>query len=759
MDLLTQEAKPGWPSGRVPTEIFSMIVEHLPKRATLKQLRLVNREFHTKLQSEFFKNLVIDVGSKFSTSSNVGYRCLDGSTPDDITEYIMSSNGFHNAASFVRRLAFALDLTEHELATPEIEEDDDIEIRKWGVYRWPVTPGSRLSRSRLEKITESLERSRGISHIMSKATQIQELALSCDGGLGYLQGPDVNPHQPPDPQPIFGELNQAQGVADPSLPSLQISFDKPYKLERMEKRLAAQGIPRDDISDTIKKILKTEGISMNQFTHETRTRAALPVSRHGEQKITRFLYWHGHYRLQPDQLTEAQAKLIFQHVTTQQALVQAFMFTAMKHGESCKYLTKVNIAHLSSFHVHLLCMDAFWSKLPALEEVSLGIAPDWREVTVKDRYTLETRQVYPTDALPEVFKLLNDHIGRQERIKRLHFEWLCGGELAAGWLQRNSYVLPAPFLKKHRLVIFSGKENLLILPHVTHLSLKNCWFAPNVFYRIIHTMAKQHSLVSLELETVSLTGRPILRETLAGSDVDDDPWPISPSGSHLPSLVRDSLTLSWCHVIDMLTPGPTFKESFLEENFPTEPQLSIRKDLKLQKLVFKSCGYVDIPDSRFVYNARVSKRPYPLGLRRGARAMSRRYHAKRRSLAGFMQVNTDRHLGRITEVLDPREEYCMQTAFGLHAGWPDTDAYGLSRHQAALCDGIAYPGYGRFSGTIDAGSFMDINSDHRAQAYELDTSRFDFDYEEDDNEALEEMLNGFELELGYNFPRPGNDNN
>ncbi|KAI0852552.1 hypothetical protein F5Y00DRAFT_273145 [Daldinia vernicosa] len=761
------EAKPGWPPGRVPIELFSMIIEYLPKHSALKRLRLVNREFHEKTQIEFFQNTVINVGLKFNDSSDSGNYHVDGSTaPGDITEFIMSHNMFQRAAPFVHRLAFALEISEQELASPEVDEEDEIEVCPWGVYRWPVDRESRSCNLRLDNITKSLERTRGISHILGQATNIQELALSCGGGLGYLQGPDVSVHMPPGPQPIFGNPHPVRAAADRSLPSLRVEFRKPYKQEKMEKRLAGKGVTRWGIAWIMNQLIKADRTNKLPFTHENRTRAALPVSRYGEQRITRPAPLQpSNYRLQPDLLTDTQVRLLFEHVTAQQALVQAFVLGAIKHGDSFEYLTKLNIARLSSFHVHQLCVEEFWSALPQLEEVSLAIEPEWRSVAVEDKYTVDVRQVYPTDALPKVFTLLNDHIGRQPHIKRVHFEWLCGGEMAAGWLQRNSYVLPAPFLKKHRLVICSGEDNLLILPHVTHLSLKNCWFAPNVLYRIIHTMAKKHSLVSLELESVSLTGPPLFRQVASDPnqgmpDVDPayQPWPLpldAAQGQKLPGLIQNPLPLSWSHIIDMLTPGPTIKERVYAEENPYGPQLRIRKELNLRKLVFKSCGYIEIPDSRFVSNRRFWGLFYPHQLNQAVYLTALRYREKRRLFVDFMQVNTDRHLGRISELSDPREQHCMMMVFGLRTLWE----YGITHFRAAMRDGVAVPGIGRFSGTIDADSFMRVDSDDKAQAYEFDTGLFDHDYQNEDEDGLDAMLKRFEVEMGYQFPRPDSNDN
>ncbi|KAF3055759.1 hypothetical protein GL218_07251 [Daldinia childiae] len=726
-----------------------MIVEYLPpKRDTLKTLRLVNREFYRNLQYAYFQHLVIDVGSNYDDSA------------DDMTDYIMKTNILNHAAPFVSRLGFSFELSELELATPQIDAEDVIEFRDWGIYRWPVRYGSGRAGSRLGRITNSLERVRGITNIMHQVSQIHELAISVGGGLGYLQGPDLNPRQPPGPQPVFGEPNPVREVVDTSLPSLQTKYSKPYQVELMEKRLAALGVAPGDISNTINIIIASEGTTMERFIHEERPRAALPVSRYGESRVTRSPSQHSKYRLQPDQLTFTQIRLIYQHVTAQQALVQSVLVNVMDHGKSYESLTKINIARLSSFHIHLLCLDELWASVPTLREVSLGIVPDWRSIIMHNEAMYESRQVYPADALPEVFKLLNDYIGRQEGIKRLHFEWLCGGELAPGWLQRNKHVLPAPFLKKHRLVICSGIENLLILPHITHLSLKNCWFAPNVFYRIIHTMAQKHELVSLELETVSLTGPPIFREEKGVRDYDADyqPWPLSLSGplpTDQPGLIKNPLALSWSHIIDMLTPGPTIRQRVFKELLPMEPQLHIKKELKLRKLVFTSCGYVSLPDTRFVSDRRFQNLKYPTELRESVRTMSKKYARKQRLLGDYMQVNTDRHLGRVCELLDPREEHSMRIVFGLRAGW--FHAYGVHHIRSALQDGIASPGYGRFSGTIEDDPFKIVAPEEELQTYRFDTTLFDRDYEIEDKKTLNGEMRKLESDLLYELPPEESD--
>ncbi|KAI1803373.1 hypothetical protein F4811DRAFT_345838 [Daldinia bambusicola] len=779
----------GWPAKRVPIELFTMVAGKLD-RNDVKALRLVCKEFSEKLDDYFFKRVVINVNVKLEDMFKILGQGYDHSVHADITEYLAGSDSLHNMSSHVQRLALALELSEQELATPEDDGQEVLEIRDWGICRWPADD-KLCSNTRLAKMARSMESGRGVSYILANVKDIQELAISCDGGLGYLQGPDVNPFQPPGLLPIFSSPTKVPNVVRPEgdwfLPSLQVTFKKPYKLELIEKKLAALGIPPDQIAAEIKGLISFERTDMDGFTYEERSRPSLPTSRYGDRQIVRPLRRLYNYRLQPDQLTDTQARLLFQYITAQQALVQAFTLAVADNASSYSKLTKINIARLPSLHIDLLCRDDFWSRIPKLEEVSLGVVPDWRELIQEHKYHIETRQVYPTMALPKVFKLLNNYIGKQTRIKKLHFEWLCGGEFAPGWLQREKYILPAPFLKKHRLVICSGDENILILRHIKHLSLKNCWFAPNVFYQIIRTMSQDWSLETLELESVSLTGPPIFRESMLDQDdPDQKPWPahLSPTTtSEDLSLLQEPLPLSWSHIIDMLTPGETIRERVDAQQSPSDPPLLIRKDLQLRKIVFKSCGYVIIPDRRFVSNRRFVNLNYPPSLKPIANKMTRDFVHKWQQLSGCMQVSTDRHLGHVSPLLDPREEYAMRNVFGLHAGWAGTYAWHL--FQASEEDGIAGAGVGRFSGTIEVDAYTiwrrlkaieeeedeefaltcSYKDEGRPQPYEYDIEEFEVDYEADDRDGLDDLLKAAELRLSYdltfegNFDPPENDEN
>ncbi|KAI0377448.1 hypothetical protein F5Y04DRAFT_284925 [Hypomontagnella monticulosa] len=730
-----------WPAGLIPIELFTEVAQYL-SRDDIKAMRLVNREFNMKLVVHFLRQIVIHLDPELSAKLGTGLTLQDGSTPIDFTDRLLDSGVFRNFGPDISRFGLSLELDERELATPSIGDLEEIHVRPWGIYRWPIQPDVGQSDPFLVEITKSLENCQGIFRLLSRVKNIRELALSCEGGLGYLQGPDVNPLQPPGRQPIFGDPNAVRDTEDTSY---QTDFEKPYRLEVMEKKLASKGVDPKQIPVMIDQLLARENITIDHFKVEERRRTPLPKCRY-EYELTRPFSHSTKVRLQPDQLTDTQKRFLFQHISAQQALVQAFMLSVIENSHSFKELKKVNIARLPSFHIDLLCRDSIWSELPGLEEVALGIVPDWRELFPDDDYNIVARQIYPTDALPKVFKLLNDHIGKQPGIKRLHFEWLCGGELAPGCYQRGRYILPAPFLKQHRMVIWSHKENLLILPHITHLSLKNCWFAPNVFYRIMRTMAKK-SLTSLELETVSLSGPPIFRGAMPDEDYGEDGQPDGPGLTIFPRgpcPIRKPRWLSWSHIIDMLTPGETILERLHAEGGESNsPPHRIKKDLKLRKLVFKSCGYVIVRDHRFISNRRFRYGTMDLLSTNVLDPIFHTEHPRRAKVEPFMQLPTDRHLASIYSMINPSEENMLQQVFGLETG--SDYPYGRSIRLAAKCDGMAFvPGVGRFSGTIE---HYPKESEESSIPYVVDISTFDQEY--DDNRGLNKLLKGIEKAAGY----------
>ncbi|KAL0777595.1 hypothetical protein CaCOL14_005247 [Colletotrichum acutatum] len=216
--------------------------------------------------------------------------------------------------------------------------------------------------------------------------------------------------------------------------------------------------------------------------------------------------------LQPRNLTRAQKEMLLELEWAHRALIQSYVLALIDNARmnSFNALTTLTIAKIPGSHVYMLQRSDFWQSLPNLTNVALAVVADWRQVSKVAPGCVEDDFVSPVKAVTKVYRLIQDHIAAQFNIKFLHFEWICGGEFAPGITQRNQYVLPAPFCDPMQMVHPEGAKSpdaLLTLPHIRHLSLKNCYSAPHVFLQVLRTMGSQ-SLEKLELESVSLTGAP-----------------------------------------------------------------------------------------------------------------------------------------------------------------------------------------------------------------------------------------------------------
>ncbi|KAI0169490.1 hypothetical protein GGR52DRAFT_592103 [Hypoxylon sp. FL1284] len=755
---IAERLRPGevvvrWPPGNIPTELFVMIAKYLPY-SDVKALRLVSREFNYKLVNHCFRQIIIRFGSQLSTTLDAGLAVPNPKMPSpEIPDFMQLSASFKLFGPVVRRLGFALELDEQDIATPDVDDTEDIVCTSNLIGRWPGLPKG-LSQI-LENVTQSLERSRGISHALQRSRNIHELALSCVGGLGYLVGPDINPYQPPAGSAIFGDPPAARSTPDYSY---QTHFEENHKIERLHRQLAIKGVKPKDFHAALEQLMAAEDMTYEEFTREKRPQPGLPENREIQQ--IRHLRQHidEAVRLHPNALTTVQAILVFNHLSAQQALISSFKLAVIDCGPRLRDLTKLNIARLPSFFVEQMCCKKFWAALPRVQEVFLGVDPDWTSVSQDVSGAVSVQQVYPTDAMPGVFNLLKSYIGKRPNIKRLHFEWNCGGELAPGCMQRNKNILPAPFLKQHRKIILSSIDNLLILPHVEHLSLKNCWFAPNVFYRAIKFMTK-YALQSIELEGVSLSGPPTTprQNNMAGFAAELEDLKLL-FLSNLVDHNKDPPNFTWSRIIDLLTPGPTIKEHVYEQRKrPEDPKIRLDKEVKaLRKLVFKSCGYVSIPDTRFVSHLRLDDVFSPGGLAQAFLNVRQTAIEKNLPARTFSHLCIDRHLGTIAPLMNPWEKQMMERVFGFTFGW--ADLYGADVEHAATHDGVFMPGEGRFSGTIERelpktedGDEKQAGKEHEYDRvvvpYTLSCGRYNLDY--DDSRGLEEVLLEVETEAGY----------
>lgn len=216
---------------------------------------------------------------------------------------------------------------------------------------------------------------------------------------------------------------------------------------------------------------------------------------------------HNNVLLKPNELTNAQKEMLLEIEWAQRAFMQSWAIAIIDNVDTFSGVETLTIARLPSRHLPIIKRDDFWNSLPSLKKISLAVIPDWREVVKLPTSFVQDIKLEPSRAISTVYDLIREHIAPRENIKSLHFEWICGGEEAAGAFARNKHILAAPLV--HRaldMVNMVHLPTILNMPHLEHLSLKNCWISPHVLQRF----ADKHRqpLSSLTLNSVSMCARP-----------------------------------------------------------------------------------------------------------------------------------------------------------------------------------------------------------------------------------------------------------
>ncbi|GKT48873.1 uncharacterized protein ColSpa_09054 [Colletotrichum spaethianum] len=836
--------QPTWPPTKVPVEIFDEITTYL-SRSDVKNLRLVNHEFDRMVSAKYFRNVVVPFRSEMyqAMKQKVSLEDDDNVQAQSGKDTLFSSGMriFQSFGDHILRFALSLEIDEESLAYPPIKPTQKAITSYWGIYRWPHE--SYLRYTELEGLEQTADETASMKEALRCLAQVQELGLCCDAGLGYLLGPDQQLESPPLPHPVFGLRNLryrtlqrrlARADSD-AMNARKLAFESPrdFKYTVLESMVRNAGYTQDQSKDAIAMLLSTENVSLTNIDFDERTAAAAAALANPESQGTnRVIPQHvnaapdqdhddnfartvvaalndsaaGH-PLQPRNLTRGQKEMLLELEWAHRALIQSYVIALIDNARlnSFNSLTTLTIAKIPSSHIFMFQRPDFWRSLPNLTNVALAVVADWRQVAKVAPGCVEDSFVSPVDSVAKVHRLLQDHIAKQENIKFLHFEWICGGEFAPGMTQRNLYVLPVPICSPEQMVHPETAKStgvLLSLPHVKHLSLKNCYATPHVFLQALRTMAQQ-SLQKLELESVSLTGSPtrdqghvnamfhphvhivgapiqvpvqapgqaqaqgqaqVAQQAAQQQPPPLPPAPLQPQDNLPPALgfgqagavvlppvqaptgivgagliqappplppanqvpppppdptpnwsrmrLRQPKLLSWAGILERLSPAPSIQELLAsqgdeldgddwvgdfvqrDEGFSFIPRphalISEKASFVIEHLSFKSCGYV-LVDVSSIDNTSILGAHSP-------RQAPQDVMARRRELAPFMQVCTDRLAAKITNHMTSQEHFNLTTAFGVDTEW--TNVYDEAVTDAAKTDGIMHPGRGRFSGAI-----------------------------------------------------------
>ncbi|KAM0280317.1 hypothetical protein ACHAQH_004153 [Verticillium albo-atrum] len=527
-----------WPAERIPVELFTIITSYL-SRSDVESLRVVNKEFELKLASQYFRNVVVPFHAElYAVQSNEAeVRCSDHEAVTQTLSHADSilTNGMRIFQSFghhIVRFALSLEISEDHLAYPPVKTIQQAIPTYWGIYRWPSSSYARYTE--IENLEDTADEILRLKEALISLTQVKDLGLSCDAGLGYLCGPDRDTRTLPPPHPVFGLRNISYGsrqLPEQSSRRTAVQGPRDTKLSVLESMVRRAGFTEAQTPDAIETLLDTEGATLSAIEFDERitptpgptaptipdllseatTGASNPEDTQRHPTLQqRWGNPPGQYPLRPKELTKGQREMILEMDWAHRALIQSYVIAILDHSRADRFssLTSLTIAKIPSSHINMLQRHDLWDSLSTLQNLTLAVVPDWRAISKPPPgYQVQETMVSPLMAVNRVFGLLSDYISSQRNITSFHFEWICGGEFAPGVYQRNNNVLPAPFCSPSAMfepyTAIGGP--LLSLPHIRHFSLKNCYVTPHVLNQVIRTMAL-NSLQTLEFESISLTG-------------------------------------------------------------------------------------------------------------------------------------------------------------------------------------------------------------------------------------------------------------
>ncbi|CEI65708.1 hypothetical protein FVEN_g12281 [Fusarium venenatum] len=775
-----------WPANQVPVEIFEIIISHLA-RLEVRCLRLVCKEFEAKVSAQYFRNVVVPFKSEL-------YSKLDRDENGALkrTSSALLSNGMRIFQSFgphIRRFALSLELDEDTLSYPPVKPSQEAVPSFWGIYRWPHDTYHRYTD--LEGLEQTADETEAMKEALKCLVKVSNLGICCDAGLGFLLGPDhiARNAAATTIDPVFATQNWRITNSElqqkkPTIVSLsdfhelvkdlkKPVFENPmsFKQTVLQKMVSDAGYRDDQINDAVRMILDTEGTDLNTIDFDERasllndSESRMPLLLSNRADFEPVVSEMASHALIPSSLTRAQKEMLLELEWAHRAMIQSYVIGLIDNARADSFmnLTTLTIAKIPSSHVYIFSRHDLWQNLPSLNNVSLGVIADWRRVSKTAPGCVEDIPLSPVDAVRKVYQLLNNYIGAQTNIESLHFEWICGGEFAPSTFQRNHYILPAPFFEDPELMTRvdsprTHQNDILVLPFVKHLSLKNCWASPHVFLQTIRNMALS-TLEKLDLESVSISGPPTLtpQAPLHGhlninaahilgffalpaqvhphptanthgpppppppmaqmfqmyqNQMQGNNAPQDPAGTPSETLQQPE-QLSWAGIIEHFSPSVKIQDilaardetgsSSADQIIFNQPDPMgqhipsshrLRSDAK--KYTLKCLSFKSCGYVS-VDMADINTRSI---LPFGTQGLAGNGNPHSANLGPLMMKCRDRLLGRIAPFIRSQESFQLTDAFGLDMGWENI--YDQRTISDAIGDGVESPGRGRFSGTIDA---------------------------------------------------------
>ena len=427
--------------------------------------------------------------------------------------------------------------------------------------------------------------------------------------------------------------------------------------------------------------------------------------------------------LKPRSLTTPQKQWLVETGWMQQTFITSYMNAIIKNKSSFATVRSFTLAKLSSGYLPRLHDREFWSALSQLENLTILVSPDWREIAFGHEGEFTSKPVEPSHACTMLTMLLYE-LSSITSIKALKTGYVGGGEHAVGLHARNQHILPAPITDEGRT-----KRNI-VMPHIKSLTFVNCWFVPNTLMTFLKDMIRT-GLHSIHFDSVSLlvaggktisfpvewpahfppqlladpstntlppfylghnVPQPGTAETVRQSQITPThvhPHPATQDGYDVPVSWRSQRLHpdTWTTLIDTYTSGPTLadKKAALAGR-PPSSTAPLDRHHRLARLSFSSCGYAKLAYQRLGPVLDAPEGPPPDSFLR----------ERRDNIEPFVMKSGDPFLGVIVPTLVHPELATLTGGFGMVVGpWMEDPGRMDNRE-----DGRWDRGTGRFSGEV-----------------------------------------------------------
>ncbi|KAL8816063.1 MAG: hypothetical protein Q9223_004866, partial [Gallowayella weberi] len=459
----------------------------------------------------------------------------------------------------------------------------------------------------------------------SKLTGIRELGLSVLSGLGWLSGNDVsdrarlfkkkptvfgNQHKHPDRE-LRENVEKWEAIISNSFKPFRRTAAG-YCFEARREISHVNNMPQIVFKDTVSDaatlypplIFDNENLEAKvqcgaEFREDEGVDPAPHV--HGNTSVE-------HSGVVPNALTPEQEAWLMEMEWAQEAFLSSWCIALLDNPTIFHSLRIFNIANLSSKYISSLQRDDVWRALPSLENLTMLVSPDWRQVLRDPQGGIITEPIRPTDAQTRFWALLYALFDWNNSIKILKIGFVDGGEHATGMFARNRNILPAP-IDRIPYNPRGRKQSTLKLPHIEHLTLTNCWLAPNTL-KSFFIKHQAPNLKTMTFDSVSLTA-PTGNRSAVNHDNHDNNNNNNNSNNNNNNNIHPTVTggeryldwlttkprpFSWPGIINALSPGITIAHA--RSTYPLPPSSSPpspsprTRNPNLLSLNFNSCGYV-----------------------------------------------------------------------------------------------------------------------------------------------------------------------